>query len=67
MREFNATERCDRCGAQARHAANKTGFEELLFCNHHFRDAKDPLMDNYWVVVSDLSPVEPQPVSAYTE
>lgn len=31
-----ATDRCDRCGAQAYHRAqsNDTGFE-LLFCNHH--------------------------------
>lgn len=67
MREFLPAERCDRCGARARHAANRPGFSELLFCNHCYRDSKNALLENYWLIESDLSPVEPQPASAYTE
>lgn len=33
-----ATDRCDRCGAQAYHRAQHTvSGQELLFCNHHGR------------------------------
>lgn len=67
MREFIATERCDRCGARAKHAASKPGYSELLFCSHHYREHKQTLMDNYWTVESDLSPAEPTPAAAYTE
>jgi hypothetical protein len=66
MREFLANERCDRCGARARHAASK-GLYELLFCNHHFAEHKVALLDEYWTVESDLSPAEPVPAAAYTE
>lgn len=67
MREFLAVERCDRCGAQAKHAANKPGHAELLFCNHHYRDHKDALLEAYWLIESDVSPAEPRPAAAYTE
>ena len=66
VREFLATDRCDRCGARALHAATKTGFE-LLVCNHHFKEHKDALMVEYWTVESDLSPTEPLAVTVYTE
>ena len=67
MREFLATERCDRCGAQAHHAATKPGNGELLFCNHHHKESKDALLSTYWLIESDLSPAEPTPAAAYTE
>jgi len=67
MREFLAIDRCDRCGAQAKHAAKKPGCTELLFCNHHYRDHKDALLEAYWLIESDVSPAEPTPAAAYTE
>lgn len=67
MREFLAIERCDGCGAQARHAATKPGRVELLFCGHHYRKHRDALLDQYWTIESDVSPAEPVPASAYTE
>ena len=67
MREFLAIERCDRCGAQAYHAATKAGNSELLFCNHHHREFKDALLNNYWLIESDVSSAEPVPAAAYTE
>lgn len=34
---FTATERCDRCGAQA-YVRVKLGSGELLFCGHHAKE-----------------------------
>lgn len=67
MREFLADQRCDRCGAQAYHAASKAGFSELLFCNHHYEEHKDALLNDYWLVESNVSLTEPVAASAYTE
>lgn len=40
---LNATDRCDRCGAQAYVRATLDGGAELLFCGHHFRAHEDKL------------------------
>lgn len=55
MREFLAIERCDRCGAQALHAASKSGFVELLFCNHHYHRFEEGLLLTGWSVESNVS------------
>lgn len=55
MREFIAIDRCDRCGAQALHSATRPGFAELLFCSHHAREHHDALLDNYWLIESDVT------------
>ena len=57
MREFIASERCDRCGAQAYHVVTKPGFSELLLCNHHEVENHDKLLDTGWTIVSDVSSV----------
>lgn len=67
MREFNAADRCDRCGALAYHEAKKIGNCELLFCNHHYREFRDALIEDYWLIESNISPAEPVPAAAYTE
>lgn len=67
MREFKATDRCDRCGAQAFHSATKSGFSELLFCNHHHKIHKDKLLETYWLIESKVFFAEPVPAAAYTE
>lgn len=67
MREFLPIERCDRCGARAKHAAHKDGYTELLFCNHHYNKFESGLLENEWTIESDKSPIEPEPAAAYTE
>ncbi len=40
---FSATDRCDRCGAQAYLRVELDGGGELLFCAHHAREHGDKL------------------------
>ena len=42
-RELNATDRCDRCGAQAYVRVLLANGGELVFCAHHGREHKDAL------------------------
>lgn len=67
MLDLTAQDRCDRCGARAKHRAFKPGCADLLFCNHHHDELQASLLEQYWLIASDESPSEPQPVSAYTE
>ncbi len=50
---FTAADRCDRCGAQARHSARRADFPDLLFCSHHIREHLDKLLDTGWTIISD--------------
>jgi ribosomal protein S14 len=34
---IGATDRCDRCGAQAHVRVRLDGGSQLMFCGHHFR------------------------------
>ncbi|GAA2068479.1 hypothetical protein GCM10009821_00310 [Aeromicrobium halocynthiae] len=43
LRGLNATDRCDRCGAQAYVRVELDGGAELLFCAHHAREHEDKL------------------------
>lgn len=49
---MDATQRCDRCGAQARVMVM---FEasELIFCNHHFDRHKIALADQGGIIIED--------------
>jgi hypothetical protein len=38
-----ATDRCDRCGAQAYVRVTLAGGGDLLFCAHHFREHEERL------------------------
>lgn len=67
MREFLAIERCDRCGARALHAAQKDGFTELLFCNHHLNEFATALFEDGWQIESEMVLEESATASAYTE
>lgn len=67
MLDLTALDRCDRCGAQAYHRATKPGMTELLFCAHHHKDHKNALLEQYWLIESDESPLDPVPVEAYIE
>jgi len=42
---LTATDRCDRCGAQAYVRATLISGSELLFCAHHWRDNESPLRE----------------------
>lgn len=66
MRSFVATERCDRCGAQA-HAAATKGGSELLFCGHHQREYLDTLIYGGWVVESEEALEHHAIAPAYTD
>lgn len=43
LRGLNATDRCDRCGAQAYVRVELDGGAELLFCAHHAREHEEKL------------------------
>jgi hypothetical protein len=45
VRELNATDRCDRCGAQAYVRTVLGSGSELLFCNHHWHDNEERLRE----------------------
>lgn len=58
IREFHiGTDRCDRCGSQAYHAANKDG-AELLFCAHHMRQHHNTLLNTGWEITTDVTGLE---------
>ena len=42
---LTATDRCDRCGAQAYVRTVLNSGLELLFCSHHWRDNEDRLRE----------------------
>lgn len=42
---LNATDRCDRCGAQAYVRAELSNGGELLFCAHHARAHEEKLRE----------------------
>ncbi|MDT4939146.1 MAG: hypothetical protein QOG80_2817 [Pseudonocardiales bacterium] len=42
---LTATDRCDRCGAQAYVRATMPSGSELLFCSHHWHDNEAALRD----------------------
>lgn len=44
-RELAATDRCDRCGAQAYVRTVLGSGSELLFCSHHWRDNETRLRE----------------------
>lgn len=45
MPALNATDRCDRCGAQAYVRAELSNGGELLFCAHHARAHEEKLRE----------------------
>lgn len=54
---FNATHRCDACGAQAYAQASRVrednGVQELLFCMHHFALSEAKLTQEGWALVAN--------------
>ena len=64
---LNATDRCDRCKAQA-YAVYSKGTLELMFCRHHIRELNLALEDDGWTAAFDYVGLEefaePHPVPA---
>lgn len=55
--EFNAQDRCDRCGAQALMSAARDGLE-LLFCKHHAEQYNLALELDDWTLAYDVAGLE---------
>jgi hypothetical protein len=51
---LNATDRCDRCGAQAYVLAELEGGSTLLFCGHHWSTHEAALAPQAQRVVNEL-------------
>lgn len=63
--DFNADDRCDRCGARAYACASRDGME-LTFCVHHIKQHALALEDDGWYIVYDTVGLEQiAPVAVY--
>ena len=63
--DFNANDRCDRCGSRAYALASKDGLE-LMFCAHHIHQYSLKLEDDGWYIVYDFVGLEEiAPVAVY--
>lgn len=64
---LTATDRCDRCGAQAyvRVVLNSGG--ELLFCAHHMRKHGESLREIAVEIQDETSRLQETPATAATE
>ena len=60
---LSASDRCDRCGAQAYVLAELTGGSVLLFCGHHWSTHEEALAPRAQRVVNELHKlIESSPV-----
>ncbi len=64
---LNATDRCDRCGAQAYVRVELAGGAELLFCAHHAREHEDKLRDVAVSIHDETGRLAATPASAAVE
>ena len=64
---LNATDRCDRCGAQAYVRVELAGGAELLFCAHHAREHEDKLRDVAVSIHDETGRLAATPASAAIE
>jgi hypothetical protein len=60
---LNASDRCDRCGAQAYVLVELEGGSTLLFCGHHWGNHESALAPKARRVVNELHKLV-EPVSA---
>jgi hypothetical protein len=59
-----ATDRCDRCGAQAYVRTVLSSGSELLFCSHHWRDNEDRLRQIAVSIQDETNRLEAVPASS---
>lgn len=60
---LNATDRCDRCGAQAYVRVELAGGSELLFCAHHARAHEAKLREVAVAIHDESGRLESTPAS----
>ncbi|GAA6525727.1 hypothetical protein [Intrasporangium sp. DVR] len=65
--ELTASDRCDRCGAQAYIRARLVTGGELLFCAHHGRQHLPALMDRAVDIRDESDRLTETPISAPVE
>ncbi|MGH8859661.1 MAG: DUF7455 domain-containing protein [Jatrophihabitantaceae bacterium] len=63
-RELTATDRCDRCGAQAYVRTVLGSGSELLFCSHHWRDNEARLREIAVTIQDETDRLENVPAVA---
>jgi hypothetical protein len=63
-RELAATDRCDRCGAQAYVRTVLGSGSELLFCSHHWRDNETRLREIAVSIQDETSRLDTVPAVA---
>jgi hypothetical protein len=61
---LTASDRCDRCGAQAYLRVELQSGGELLFCAHHAREHGDKLKEIAATVVDETHKLSPTPAAA---
>ncbi|EFQ84202.1 hypothetical protein HMPREF0063_10918 [Aeromicrobium marinum DSM 15272] len=64
---LTATDRCDRCGAQAYVRVELTGGAELLFCAHHARAHEDKLRDVAVTIHDESGKLASTPATAHND
>ncbi|MCW2494611.1 hypothetical protein [Jatrophihabitans sp.] len=62
-----ATDRCDRCGAQAYVRAVLSSGSELLFCNHHWHDNEARLREIAVNIQDETDRLEVVPANAVAD
>jgi hypothetical protein len=63
-RELAATDRCDRCGAQAYVRTVLGSGSELLFCSHHWHENSDRLREIAVTIQDETGRLETVPAVA---
>lgn len=64
---LTATDRCDRCGAQAYVRATMISGSELLFCAHHWHDSEARLREIGATIHDESQRLAAVPASAGVE
>ena len=64
---LTATDRCDRCGAQAYVRTTLTSGYELLFCSHHWRENEDRLREVAASIQDETGRLDEVPATATAE
>lgn len=60
---LSATDRCDRCGAQAYVRVVLTAGTDLLFCGHHWSTHESALRERAVEIVDELHRLEAAPAT----
>lgn len=64
---LNATDRCDRCGAQAYVRVELANGAELMFCAHHAREHEDKLREVAVTIQDETNRLAGKPAEAVAE